>query len=51
MASNKTSFKPRKDEDACPPASQRVEDKIAWMKEFLADYGLKVVTDMENNHG
>lgn len=31
------------------PPGQRVEDKIAWMTEFLADYGLKVVKDTENN--
>ena len=33
------------------PAGQRVEDKIAWMKEFLADYGLKVVKEMEHSRG
>jgi hypothetical protein len=31
------------------PPGQRVEDKIAWMTEFLADYGLRVVKDTENN--
>lgn len=25
------------------PPGQRVEDKIAWMREFLAEYGLEVV--------
>lgn len=27
------------------PAGQRVEDKIAWMIEFLAEYGLTVTKD------